>query len=138
VGGRALILLDTHALIWLDQQDRRLGPSSLDAIQQAEKRTEVAVSAITFWEAGMLSARRRIRLHRPLRSWRAEFLRAGLIEYPVTGDIGIVSAELENVHGDPADRLILATALAHGATLITADRRLLDWPGQLSRLDARA
>ena len=86
----------------------------------------------------MYSARRRVGIRRPLQSWRRELLSAGLVEFPVNGEIGIVAAELENLHGDPADRFILATALAHDATLVTADHRLLDWPGKLSRLDARS
>ena len=51
------------------------------------------------------------------------------------GEIGIRAATLPDFHADPADRLIVATAL-EGHRLVTADRRILDWPGQLSRLDA--
>ena len=60
----------------------------------------------------------------------------GIEEVPVTGEIGIMAAELEDFPADPADRIIAATALTLGATLVTADRRILDWNGQLSRHDA--
>ena len=68
--------------------------------------------------------------------WRQEQLLQGLIEIPVDGEIGIRANTLADFHADPADRIIVATAL-EGHELITADERILDWPGQLSRLDAR-
>ena len=60
----------------------------------------------------------------------------GLIEIPVDGDIAIRANELTGLHADPADRLIIATALG-GHTLVTADARLLSWSGRLTRMDAR-
>jgi PIN domain nuclease of toxin-antitoxin system len=56
---------------------------------------------------------------------------------PRLGEIGIAAAQLQDLHGDPADRIILATALHHRATLVTADQRLLAWTGPLERHDAR-
>ena len=67
--------------------------------------------------------------------WRREQLEQGVLEIPVDGEIGIRAVELEDFHADPADRLIVATALV-GHQLLTADRRILDWPGPLNRLDA--
>jgi PIN domain nuclease of toxin-antitoxin system len=60
---------------------------------------------------------------------------AGVRELPITGDIAILAAGLD-LHGDPADRFIVATAIAHEATLITADRTLLRWRHKLSRQNA--
>ena len=60
----------------------------------------------------------------------------GLIEIPVDGDIGIRASALPDFHSDPADRIIVATALS-GHRLVTADERILDWDGSLDRLDAR-
>jgi PIN domain nuclease of toxin-antitoxin system len=57
-------------------------------------------------------------------------------ELPVTGDIAILAAELAGLNGDPADRIIAATAIAHDATLITADSNLLKWRHRLKRQDA--
>ena len=84
----------------------------------------------------MLHAKGRIRLSRDVRSWRARLLRDGLVEIPADGDIALLANELKDFHGDPADRIIVATALG-GHTLITADRRILSWGGRLCRLDAR-
>ena len=67
---------------------------------------------------------------------RASLLREGLVEIPVDGAIAARAGSLRDIHGDPADRLILATA-CEGHRLITADARLLDWTGHIARLDAR-
>lgn len=67
--------------------------------------------------------------------WRQLLLREGLLEIPVNGDIAIRAAKLEGLRRDPADRLIIATAL-EGHQLVTADRQILDWQSSLDRLDA--
>jgi PIN domain nuclease of toxin-antitoxin system len=64
-------------------------------------------------------------------------LENGLKEVALTGESGITAVQLAGLHGDPADRIITATALSSGATLVTADERLLAWPGPLKRVDAR-
>jgi PIN domain nuclease of toxin-antitoxin system len=63
-------------------------------------------------------------------------LAAGIRELPLTGEIAILAGELENLHGDPADRVIVATAIAHDATLMTADANLLRWKHRLKRQHA--
>ena len=95
------------------------------------------MSAMTFWEIGLLAGKRRVALDLPLRSWRRDFLAQGLLEVPVTGAIGIAAVELHDFHADPLDRIIVASARKLSATLLTADRRILDWPGDLRRQDAR-
>ncbi len=52
-------------------------------------------------------------------------------------EIAMRAAELDELHGDPIDRIIVATAIVEGALLLTADRRILDWPGSMRRQDAR-
>jgi PIN domain nuclease of toxin-antitoxin system len=131
------MLLDTHVLIWLDQADEQLGPAARAAVQASFEEDEACVSAITFWEVAMLLARRRVRMALDVRAWRADLLRDGLVELPVDGAIGIAASQLEDLHGDPADRMIVATALTSGARLATADHRILDWSGTLDRIDAR-
>lgn len=60
---------------------------------------------------------------------------AGINELPLTGDIAILSVQLD-LHGDPVDRIIAATAIAHDATLMTADEILLSWRFKIKRIDA--
>jgi PIN domain nuclease of toxin-antitoxin system len=132
-----VILLDTHVLVWLDEASPRLGTTTIEQIDSAFQSGEVTISAISFWEVSMLVRKGRIRLDMDLAIWRSDFLEQGLIEIPVTGEIGIRAAGFENFHGDPADRLIAATALQCSATLLTADERLLSSQLAISRLDAR-
>jgi len=137
MGSGALILLDTHVLVWLDEANPRLGPGAIKKIDAAFQAGNAMVSAISFWEVSMLVRKGRIRLELDLRVWRNDFMQQGLIELPVTGEIGIKAAGLEQFHGDPADRLIAATALQHSLTLITADEKLLSCKLATTRLDAR-
>lgn len=83
----------------------------------------------------MLHAKGRLALLRDMSSWRRSLLDENLIEIPVDGEIGVRAAGLTDLQVDPADCLIIATALG-GFRLVTADRKILDWPGPLSKLDA--
>ena len=134
-GGRPLLLLDTNALLWLRIGDRRLGGAARREIERAWQSDELAVSAISFWEVGMLVDKGRIRLTDDVQAWRRDHLEQGMVEIPVDGRTAISAVQLTDFHADPADRLIVATAL-EGHRLVTSDRRILDWSGRLSRLDA--
>lgn len=85
----------------------------------------------------MLVARDRMTLHMPVLQWRRLALSQGIEEVSISGEVDIMAGELTNFHKDPADRIIMATALRQNATLLTSDRRILDWSGKLARLDAR-
>ena len=132
-----MMLVDTHVLVWERTGDRALGLLARRAFDRALRTNELAASAISFWEVGLLKERHRIDFNEDVSRWRRILLREGLIEIPVSGEVAIRAAELQDFHRDPADRLIVATALA-GHQLLTADRRILDWPGELDRLDAAA
>lgn len=131
------LLLDTHTLVWLVEGDERLGPVGRELAEVALQTDTLLVSAISFWELAMLSKRRRLILAYPPDPWRRTALRQGVVEVPVTGDIGVIAAELDGLPGDPADRIITATALVRGCSLLTADERILEWSGSLTRHDAR-
>ena len=130
-----MILLDTHVLVWLLSDNRRLGKQAREAVDRSWARGEAAVSAITFWEVAMLQNGGRLSLLADIGPWRTSLLEEGLVEIAVDGEVGIRAGLLQDLHGDPADRLIVATAL-EGHQLVTADHRLLEWPGRLSRLRA--
>ena len=68
---------------------------------------------------------------------REDLLAAGYLERPISGSDTILMAKLANFHADPADRLIVAVAINAGFELLTSDQKILDWTGDLSRLDAR-
>ena len=130
-----MMLLDTHTALWLRAGDSKLGPVARAEIQRAWDTDAVGLSAISFWEMAMLQGKGRIRYPEDISRWRQEQLNQGIVEVPVDGEIGIRAAALAHFHADPADRIIVATTL-YGHQLVTADRRVLDWSGELNRLDA--
>ena len=130
------VLLDTHALVWPLEGDQHLGHEARRMADMAVREDTLLVSAMTFWEVAMLVQRRRLVLVQPVVHWRHNVLELGIAEIPVSGDIGILATELEDFPLDPADRIIAATAMVHGASLITADASILGWKGQLSRYNA--
>jgi PIN domain nuclease of toxin-antitoxin system len=132
-----VILLDTHALIWLTEGQPELGDKARHLADEALANDDLGISAITFWEIAMLHQRGRIQLVQPVEAWRRTLVDRGLREWPLTGEVGIAAATLVDFHPDPADRFITATALLHGATLVTADDRILTWSGTLRRHNAR-
>ena len=132
-----MIVLDTHVLVWSASDDRKLGRKARGLLDRFWAAGQVAVPAIVFWEVGLLQARRRLQLPTSVREWRDAVLAAGVIELPLDGAVVVRALDLSGLHDDPADRFIVATALVHGATLITADERLLDWRHVMERQDAR-
>lgn len=133
-----MILLDTHALLWLASGSERLGRRSRHLVDRALATDSLACSAISFWEIGVLALKGRIALSLPAEKLRHGLLGSGLAEIPLSGDLAIAATNLHDLHPDPADRFIVATAIAHSATIVTADARILDWTGRIKRQDARA
>ena len=131
-----MILADTHSLLWYWTGAGPLGATARRTVDQAFRDDQLAVSAMTFWEVAMLRNRGRLDFPEDVGLWRRELLGQGVFELAVDGEIGIRANALEGFHGDPADRLIVATALG-GHRLVTADRRILAWSGSLDRQDAR-
>ena len=131
-----MVLLDTHVFLWHTRAARQLGSSALDLIEEATIDRECYVSAITFWEIALLGREGRILVPDSVALVRSRSLASGLLEVPIDGEIGIRSANLEGLPNDPADRIIVATALG-GYKLLTADTQILRWKGQLNRVDAR-
>lgn len=131
-----MILLDTHAAIWFFTEDSDLGPRARSRARSALAEAALFVSAITFWEIALLASRRRLRGLRSPAEQRATVLDSGIQELPITGEIAIRAVELNNLPDDPTDRFIVATAIEHGATLMTADTALLNWRHSVRRADA--
>lgn len=132
-----MIVLDTHALLWMDRNDAALGPSTRTLIEQSWRKEGVAVCALSFWEVAMLEARGRISLPVAAQLWRTDLLQAGVREIPLDGQLALIAASLDNFHKDPADRFIVATVVHHRALLVTADSQILAWGGVLKRQNAR-
>lgn len=132
-----MIVVDTHVLLWLSEGAERIGRTTRRKIEQAAKRRELFVSAISYWELGMLIAAGRLRLPRGVEALRSAAQAGGIPEVAVDGEIAMTAARLDGLHGDPADRIIFATALCGVATLVTADEKLLAARSGPKRLDAQ-
>jgi len=131
-----VILLDTNAAIWLALDSPDLGRRSRRLVEKAVRDGLLAISAISFWEIALLIKKGRMRRPNSVGELRHQLLSSGTTELPLTGEIAISAGELDGLHGDPADRFIAATAIIHGATLMTADERLLRWRHPLPRENA--
>ena len=131
-----MILPDTHSLIWFLESSPRLGSVAQRRIRESAERGQSAFSAISVWEVALLLAKGRLTLNVNAMQWRQNLLDAGFVEIPVDGAIAARSIALPDFHDDPADRIIMDTAL-EGHELITDDRNMLNWPGQLNRFPAR-
>ena len=135
---RLVILLDTHVLRWLADGDQKLGAQALEEIKGDRERR---ASVISYWEFGMLSAKGKLAFSQPVRQWLDALLRlTGTESVPVTAAIAANAGTLPGaLHGDPADRILIATARAIGCPLATADRKILDYAGKghVQAIDAR-
>jgi PIN domain nuclease of toxin-antitoxin system len=133
-----MILLDTHALIWLAAGTNDLGSRALRAIEEQPERR---MSAMVAWELAMLVDKRRIALESPLDIWLDQAMRGfGIVEVPISSAIGRDAGGLQgNIHGDPYDRIMVATARALRCPLVTSDRAILRYAanGHLKAIDAR-
>ena len=130
-----MILADTNGLIWFTVEDPRLGPQAHAIIEQARDEDMLAASAISFWELAMLRDKDRLPAPADPDSMLRDFRRMGITIINVTPEIGLRAGSLENFHGDPADRIIVATAL-QGHHLLTSDRAILNWSGPLQTIPA--
>lgn len=124
-------------MLWLTEQLPSLGSAARSACDSALAAGELAVPTAVFYEVGRLLKRGRVEGPPNVRDWRIRLLAMGVREIPLTSEIAILAADLEELRGDPLDRVIVATALVEEAILLTADRPVLAWSGELRRQDAR-
>jgi PIN domain nuclease of toxin-antitoxin system len=124
-----LVLIDTHVWVWLLNGDQKLNPKALKAIERSLSAEAVLLSAISPWEVAMLVSKGRLTLDRDVGEWvRTAASISGIRIEPITPEIAVASTRLpDELHPDPADRLIVATARHLGALLITDDQKLIDY-----------
>ena len=131
-----MLLLDSHVLVWLAAGHPQLGARAVRAIDKALMGDGVAVSSFSYWEIETLVLKKRIRGLSSAEELRSQAVALGLLELELDGAIAIAAARLRAFHGDPADRILVATAQSRSATLVTADQSLLEWRSGLRTLDA--
>ncbi len=121
------IICDTHILLFWANEPKRLSKRAIAALECGRNEGVLAISDITFWELALLQERGRLHLpegvtaslymNRLVEALRLEVL-------PILPEIAVGSRSSQFLHGDPADRIIAATAIHHHAQLITADEKL--------------
>lgn len=121
------VLLDTHIWVQLQSGLSALSPAAFRAVEAATFRRAVYVPLISVWEIAMLARKKRLEFEVPVRDWVAEALDKPAIQLlPFTIEIAIEAAGLpEPMHKDPADRIIVASALVENLPLVTSDRMIL-------------
>ena len=124
-----MIVLDTHALIWVVNDDPGLGSTARTVIDDTVRTDFVLVSAITAWEIALLAQKGRLSLGREVGAWiKTALALPGIRLAPIEPEIAVDSVRLPgSFHADPADRLIVATARHWDAPLLTADDAILDY-----------
>jgi PIN domain nuclease of toxin-antitoxin system len=115
------VLLDTHVVHWWSSEPQRVSDAATSVLDGAD---ELAVAAISWWELAWLAEHERIVVTVPLRAWLAQ-LASRLLTVALTPEVAATAASLPaSFPGDPADRLIYATAVERGWRLITKDRQM--------------
>jgi PIN domain nuclease of toxin-antitoxin system len=132
-----VILTDTNALVWMATNSKHIGSKAAATIQRALVRGDAHYSPLSLFEAQTVFSRGRISWRGTPEDFRRILLGNGFLELDLTGDIALRASQMTGLPQDPIDRLISATADVHGATLITADEKILAWAGKLKRQDAR-
>ena len=121
------VLLDTHAWLWWCTSPQQLSDRATAAIEAVET---ILVSSISCWELGMLVDKGRLAIDRSIEAWVRQALdRPGLQAVPLGPRAATLAGTLDRTefHGDPADRMIYASARIEGSVLVTRDRRLRDY-----------
>jgi PIN domain nuclease of toxin-antitoxin system len=130
LGNVAVILLDTHVLVWMVADEDRLSRHAKSAIQRARLSDGLGIADVTIWELALLIARGALRTHSTIENTVRNFVtRSGVSVKPITAEIAVLATQFpEDYPKDPIDRLIGATARAEGIALITRDERIRSSP----------
>lgn len=123
------VLLDTHVLLWSLVQPEELAEDIKQHITLAQENGQLLLCSISLWEIAMLKFKRRINIYEPIKDFLGSVTNIpGLSIKEISSEIAAESVLLmDDFHGDPADRIIVATARCFGATLLTRDQKILTW-----------
>jgi PIN domain nuclease of toxin-antitoxin system len=121
-----ILLLDTHFWIWWLTPRSPLKSAERNALDAAAEAGGVYLAAISLWEAQLLHSKQRLQLPLPFPDWLTRATESRILTVlPLDRDVVIAVDSLpKRFHGDPADRLIVATARTHGIPLATRDRAI--------------
>ena len=121
-----MILLDTCSLLWLDSNREAFSPETLDLLNRYSDA--MAVSPVSFMEIGIKAKKGRLELPVVLDKWSDEICsQYSLTVLPVTRAIAVYAAGLPEIHRDPFDRIIIATAALNNMKVLTADKTFTEY-----------
>jgi len=125
-----VIVLDTHAWVWFVSNPELLSRTAKEAVDASIEKKEVFVSSISAWEVALLVGKGRLKLTMDVIEWIGKSEKLPFLTFlPVDNAIAVRSVALpEPLHQDPADRIIIATAITIGAPVVTKDQKILDYP----------
>ena len=124
-----MIVLDTHAWIWFVNDPRQLSAAARRAIKGAMSKRSIYISTISAWEVALLAASGRIELTIDVQDWIAKSEALPFFSFvPVDNTIFLRSVFLPGpLHADPADRVIIATAIMKGIPIVTKDEKIRNY-----------
>ena len=125
-----MIVLDTHVLLWWVSNPELLSKKARNTIERTISEGSIYISSISTWEIAMLVDKKRLALTMDVKDWITRCEAIPYIKFvPVTNGIAIKAVQLPgDIHNDPADRIIVATALSMGVVLVTMDQKLRNYP----------
>jgi len=125
-----MIVLDTHVLLWWVSNPELLSKKARNTIERTISEGSIYISSISTWEIAMLVDKKRLALTMDVKDWITRCEAIPYIKFvPVTNGIAIKAVQLTgDIHNDPADRIIVATALSMGVVLVTMDQKLRNYP----------
>lgn len=128
--GTAMIVLDTHVWIWWVSSPSFLSETAKTVIDGEVTKKEIFISSISVWEIAILVSRGRLKLTMSDNDWVTASEALPFLNFvPVNNSIAMKSVNLPGIlHNDPADRIIIATALSLGAVLVTKDEKIRNYP----------
>lgn len=122
------LLLDTHTWIWLVNGESKISKTEFVSLVKKGDNVNLHLSAISLWEIAMLVSKDRLKLSINTSEWLKTYLKkSNTLISPINPEIAVISTELKGFHGDPADRLILASAINLNAKIVTHDKLILSY-----------
>ncbi len=125
------LVLDTHVWVWLMLGDPTMSARMRNRIEEAARVGGVIIPAISVWEVSMLEMKGRLVFTSPISHWvKSALSKPGLRLGALTPEISVESCNLPGeFHGDPSDRMIVATTRIEDALLMTRDKKILEYGG---------
>lgn len=125
-----MIVLDTHVWVWFVSNPELLSKPAKKAINAAMAQKEIFISSISAWEVALLVDKKRLELTLDITDWIAKTEKLQFFQFiPVDNSVAVKSVNLpQPLHSDPADRIIIATAITIAASVVTKDEKILNYP----------